>query len=478
MGYRLKFLFIALMVGLVSQAQIKVDTSGRFLREADGKPFFWLGDTGWELFHRLTRDEAVEYLDTRARQGYNVIQAVVLAEVNGVLEPNRHGDVPFVDADPTHWATTLGCNFNDPAEYDYWDNVDYLIKEAAKRNLYMGLLPAWGDKVTPGWGDGPLLFTDSNDHAYQFARRLAERYQNQGNIIWILGGDRPVVYDREIDGRMQHFDVRGPWRQMAKAFREVQGNDVFLAYHPGGVNDGTHTMWPNEEWLSIHAFQSGHGSRTVDAWGEARRSLAAEPHKPVLDIEPAYEDHPVFPWDNKWTREGRGFFSDYDVRARIYRSVLIGNAGITYGHHGIWQFLDTTRHPPIWFGDTVIQWRQALQAPAGAKQMKYLRDLMESRQDWNTYEDSLLIASERGTDYTDLIIANRNKSGTQVMIYLPQANPVRVDLNRMAPGAKTARWFNPATGIYTPISQKINKGTKTFRPPAGNRDWVLLIDQH
>ena len=28
----------------------------------DGKPFFWLGDTGWELFHRLDRDQVAYYL--------------------------------------------------------------------------------------------------------------------------------------------------------------------------------------------------------------------------------------------------------------------------------------------------------------------------------------------------------------------------------------------------------------------------------
>jgi uncharacterized protein DUF4038 len=35
--------------------RLKVSDNKRFLVQEDGKPFFYLGDTAWELFHRLTR---------------------------------------------------------------------------------------------------------------------------------------------------------------------------------------------------------------------------------------------------------------------------------------------------------------------------------------------------------------------------------------------------------------------------------------
>ena len=53
----------------------------------DNKPFFWLGDTGWELFHRLSREEADKYLKNRADKGFTVIQAVALAELDGLHTP-------------------------------------------------------------------------------------------------------------------------------------------------------------------------------------------------------------------------------------------------------------------------------------------------------------------------------------------------------------------------------------------------------
>ena len=42
----------------IAAPQLKVSENQRFLVYADGKPFFWLGDTAWELFHRLNREEA------------------------------------------------------------------------------------------------------------------------------------------------------------------------------------------------------------------------------------------------------------------------------------------------------------------------------------------------------------------------------------------------------------------------------------
>ena len=80
---------------------LTVSDNRRYLVQKDGTPFFYLGDTAWELFHRLTLEEATEYLRTRAQQGFNVIHAVALAEFDGLTEPNRKGDLPLHNLDPT-----------------------------------------------------------------------------------------------------------------------------------------------------------------------------------------------------------------------------------------------------------------------------------------------------------------------------------------------------------------------------------------
>ena len=80
--------------------RVIVSPNGHYLQYEDGQPFFWLGDTAWELFHRLKIEEIDTYLKNRQQKGFNVIQAVALAEFDGLTKPNQYGDVPLIGNDP------------------------------------------------------------------------------------------------------------------------------------------------------------------------------------------------------------------------------------------------------------------------------------------------------------------------------------------------------------------------------------------
>src|SRR5688572_6612345 len=80
---------------------LKLSENKRYLMTGDGQPFFWLGDTAWELFHRLNREDADRYLQNRAGKGFTVIQAVALAELDGLNDPNPYGHRPLLGHDPT-----------------------------------------------------------------------------------------------------------------------------------------------------------------------------------------------------------------------------------------------------------------------------------------------------------------------------------------------------------------------------------------
>lgn len=80
---------------------LRVSEDGRGLVTASGRPFFWLGDTAWELFHRCTIEEAELYLENWRCKGFTVIQAVALAEFDGLHTPNPYGELPLHDDDPT-----------------------------------------------------------------------------------------------------------------------------------------------------------------------------------------------------------------------------------------------------------------------------------------------------------------------------------------------------------------------------------------
>src|SRR4051794_36246332 len=109
--------------------RLQVSSNGRFIVRDNGQPFFYLADTAWELFHRLNRKEGADYLRIRAQQGFTVIQAVALAELDGLTEPNAFGKLPLVDRDPARPAVTAGARPAVAAEYDYWDHLEYLVDE-------------------------------------------------------------------------------------------------------------------------------------------------------------------------------------------------------------------------------------------------------------------------------------------------------------------------------------------------------------
>ena len=465
-------LLLSLLASNFSFAQVRVSPNQRYLMTTDGKPFFWLGDTAWELFHRLTREEAETFLELRRQQGFNVIQAVALAEVNGLRQPNRYGDLPLVDEDPTRLATTAGANPANETEYDYWDHVDFIINRIAYKGMYVGLLPAWGDKVAHMWGDGPIVFNETNAEVY--GATLARRYAKHWNIIWILGGDRPVAYKYKIEGIEQAFDDRPIWRAMAKGIESVLGKNAFITYHPMGGTSSSNDFH-TDSWLDMNAIQSGHGARETEVWDWIVRDLSLKPPKPTLDMEPCYEDHPVNPWDGKWTRAERGYFTAYDVRARIYRSVFAGACGVTYGHHQVWQFLNTELNPPIHIGDTLIGWQKAAKAEA-AGQMQYLKKLMLSRPYFDRVMDQSLVVSDRGLDYTNQIVATRHEKGLYAFVYLPQNEVVTIDLSKLSGSTKAISWYNPRTGKTLSGFSTTSSGAMAFTPPHEGQDWVLIID--
>ncbi len=376
---------------------LRVDDQQRYLLR-DGKPFFYLADTAWELFHRLDRAETERYLQNRAAKAFSVIQAVALTEFDGLHTPNAYGDCPLLDDDPAR-----------PNEA-YWTHVDWVIERAAQLGLITGLLPTWGDKVLPLWGTGPAVFTPEN--AYSYGSFIGRRYRDRP-IIWILGGDRPAAHE--------HADVRAIWHAMANGIKAGTGGAMLMTYHPPG--GASSSRWLHDApWLDFNMLQSGHGAgRDVAVWDMITQDRERQPPKPTLDGEPNYEDHPVSPWPT-WN-PANGYFRDHDVRKQVYRSVFAGGCGVTYGHHAVWQFYAPGREP---VNHVDRSWTDALDRP-GAAHMRHLRALIESRPMLARVPDQSLLISPEGSggDHTR---ATRADNGSYAFVYSPSGGPVTLDL--------------------------------------------------
>lgn len=429
--------------------ELRVSDNGRFIVHDDGKqtPFFWLADTAWELLHRLDRPKSEHYLATRARQHFTVIQAVILAEMDGLGTPNAYGHLPLIDRDPTRP--------NDA----YFEHVDFIVDRAAEAGLRMALLPTWGDKLPGVVSPGPAIFTPDNAGVY--GEWLGRRYRDK-RVIWVLGGDRNITTDEQLQ----------IWRNMAAGLQRGDGGRHLITFHPRGHASSAQFVH-NEPWLAFNMIQSCHQGKHTPNYRMIERDYALTPIKPVIDGEPNYEDHPVM--SPKWTwQEGDPWFGPHDARKSAWRSVLAGACGHTYGCHPVWQMWEPNY--PV-HNHVRRPWSEAIELE-GAWQMRHLRALMESRPMLGRVPDQLmLIDAPPPKDGVRHVRALRASDGSHAFVYIPTGEPVRVDLSRMR-GAMTAAWFDPRTGEIREIGRFDRSHREAFVPPTQGEeeDWVLVLD--
>jgi len=444
----------ASLASAAGTGSLRVSDNKRFLVHEDGTPFFYLGDTAWELFHRLNRQEADKYLENRADKGFTVIQAVAIAEVDGHNAANSYGHLPLVDQDPARPAVQDG-----PAN-DYWDHVDYIVDKANSLGLYIGFLPTWGRYWHDEVKDGKPLFTVEN--AQMYGRWLGGRYKDK-RLIWILGGDRTIENDQQ----------KQIIRAMARGLRQGDGGAHLMTFHPRG-GSGSSKDFHNDDWLDFNMRQNGHNAKFNEGYQNTRADYDLKPVKPVLDGEPMYEDHPV-----SFRAKDLGHSISSDIRRPLYWDLFGGACGHTYGHHSVWQMWQPGRGP---INGPLMPWFEAIDQP-GAGQMQYGRWLMESRPFLSRVPDDSIIVTDRVPTSVPgagryRFVGTRDEQGSYAMVYAPIGRAFKVRMDAIKGAKVKAWWYNPRNGQATAIGEFANAGEREFLPPDKGEmlDWVLVLD--
>ena len=425
---------------------MKLKTQGRYLSHADGRPFFYLGDTAWEMFHRLTHEEIDFYLTTRAKQGFNVIQAVALAELEGLTIPNMYGRLPLKMVDGQYSPEHPDLN----GESHYWNTVDYAVKRAAELGLYIGFLPSWGDKWNEAWGKGSVIFTPEN--AYVYGKWIGSRYGVHENVIWIMGGDRPL----ENDVHRAIIDA------MARGLREGEAFRHLMTFHPPSPHSSVDFV-PDRDYIDFHIMQSGHMTDAAfECWKLLKRTRETE-DKPYMDGEPRYEDHPAcfkVEYDYLWTAA--------DVRTNLWWNVLEGACGHTYGNHNIWSM---NKEMSDYFP---YRWKNVLEHE-GAKTMRHAKELRESR-DYFSLVPAPELVDDNGGISAHVAAA---KGDGYAFIYSPMGAPVNVHFGRLGFETVKASWFDPRSGDMQVCMLVPGRDCGLMVPPSCGRgnDWVLVLDR-
>jgi hypothetical protein len=441
-----RFFFIVVMVlPLVVSAgelpRLKVSADGRWLVTEKGGPFFWLGDTGWLLLTKLTREEAGRYFEDRRKKGFNVIQIMLL---HGLKDADVYGHAALTDGDIARPLAAQG---------GYWDHVDYIVNLAKDKGLYVALVPVWGSVVKSG--------KVSRSGARAYAGFLAARYKAQRNIIWMNGGD------------IRGSDSAAVWNTIGATLR-AGDPDHLITYHPRGRASSAY-WFHQQSWLDLNSVQSGHRSYAQDTsagdrhFGEDNWKYIAEdynrrPVKPVLDAEPSYEQIPYGLHDTLLPR-----WTDRDVRRYAYWSVFAGACGYTYGDNSVMQMLQPSDKGSAYGAKD--PWTKAIDDP-GAGQMIYLKKLMLSKPYFERVPDASLIAVQ-GTRY-DHLAATR---GTDyAFIYTCTGGLMKINMGKIGGDTVHASWYSPRDGGRTNGGNIFNKGVHAFAPPAGGEDWVLILE--
>ena len=433
----------------LKNGKLKVSDNHRFLVFENGKPFFYLGDTAWELFHRLSKADAEKYLENRRQKGYTVIQAVALAELDGLNAANAEGEKPLIDNNLT--------NLNEK----YFAHMDWVIKKAEEKGIFIGLLPTWGDKWNKKWGAGPEIFTPENARIY--GKMIGSRYKNSPNILWILGGDRPV-------DSLVHRQII---QEMALGIKEGDGGNHLISFHPPG-GGGSAQYFHNETWLDFNMRQNGHSMSYTERYHMTAKDYALTPTKPVIDAEPIYEDHPI-----NFNPDQNGHSTSADVRRPLYWNLFSGACGHTYGHHSVWQMWSPEREP---VNRPLMPWYEAIDQ-SGSAQMVFGRLLMESRPFLTRIPDNSIIVTDKVASSVPgagsyQFVATRDQEGTYAMVYVPIGRKFSVRMDVIKGKDVAAWWFNPRNGKAELIGKYANIGTQPFLSPdpGENLDWILVLD--
>jgi hypothetical protein len=433
--------------------KLMVSDNSRYLQHANGKPFFWLGDTGWLIFQRLTRHEAKQFFENRKAKGFNVVQCIFYQSYN---DSNVYSHSAYVNKDLSQPNHTPGNDPNIAEQYDFWDHVDYMIDVAAQNGIYLAIAPTWSQ----------LVLRDKNmtkAKAEMFASHLATYFKDKPNIIWLNGGSAKSEVNTEI------------WETIGATIRKNDPNHL-ITFHTFGRTQSS-TLFQNASWLDLNMFTSGHRrydqdntpkNYGEDNWRYVQEDLSKIPVKPTIDGEPSYESIPQGLHDLS-----QPYWNSSDVRRYAYWSVFAGACGHTYGQNSVRQVYKQGEYKPE--SGAKLSFFEALN-DTGSFHMQYVRNLILSRPYFERVNDQTIVAGNEGEKY-DRILVTKGKSF--IMAYTYSGREFTIRMEQISGKKVIAWWYNPRTGEATRLGTYKNTGSVTFDPPfekTNGNDWVLVID--
>lgn len=441
---------------------LKVSANGRYLVDQTDRPWRIQADAGWYMTTEATEADVDAYLATRKAQGFNSFYLMVIVSQGGPPHApnNRNGDMPF--ATPGVFATVEG----NASSVRYWQWIDLIVAKAAAQNMVVMFSYTYLGFQGDGWYPEIVNQPGGRQACFNWGVWLGNRYKNKPNILWFTLGDYTPPFGSEGEARTLEI-IRG--------IKSTGATQLFMAEPSGGNSNPIMDAPAFAPFLDMNSFY-GYGYGAGECYPQAARAYGVTPPKPAWVQEGGYE------YDNL---AGRYQALSFETRRTRFWAVLGGGtAGDGFGNSDVYQWRE---HP------------QSMMSP-GARYSTLAFDLFATFPWWDLrpsgtepgFAGKNLIVSGEG-DYNDLdyVTSALTADGQYLMAYIPteggtNARTITVDMTALS-GPSRARWWNPATGVFTSIATGLpNTGTRAFTSPgaseaphsgapAGTNDWILFL---
>ena len=436
---------------------LSIHSSGRYLVDASGAPFFHYGISAWSIF--TEPDDYRPLVDDAAALGINMLLVRFIDKTTHNAPNLRDGTAPFnTPGDFTTLNNAYAIRFRD------------FIRYCAARGIFVWVAFAYdgfAGASTDGWR--PEKVSNGTTGCNTLGLSIGTVLKDELNVGAIPGGDfTPPGTDHLDQNLIAGLQTNAPQITLVMAHPDQSTRSPQWTVSDDYPNV-TSTVRGCYSWFG----DTGGNNRTIYTVG--RSQYNASPTRPVVYLEAEYRENTLN------TQLGTDFTTRFQAIAFWLESVNGFGPGV--GAEGFWPaLLSGEPHGTIPPQAQGKDWSVSIALPCFT-QLQNVKAFATSRSWWKLVPDqgSTLVTAGRGTYGTD---SYRNAAlasdGSFGLVYLPTGSTggtVTVDMTKFY-GPVLARWWSPTTNSYTSINSGVPfqpTGTQTFTAPSTS-DFILALD--
>ncbi len=416
---------------------VKTTPSRRYFTYSDGTPFFYLGDTHWNMpVNALANFKTI--IDKRVEQGFTVIQSEPIGAGYDLTDGVTEGDLVYFSKLDERFQYIAGKGLVHANA-----QLFFTSELGAKRAKYPD---AYLEKLCRYWvaryGAYPVMWTTAQECDNDFYHDRGEQdFYDAATNPWKLVANYIHQYDPYQHPQTGHMENVDHTIASSSSFRDLPGHSWYGAQWAPKKNGQLNFDVPKDFW------NNGQGKPTVN-----------------------YEGH----YERLWTKE-------FGARMQGWTAFLNGMYGHGYGVIDIWLYNSTydMEKPSVVHGITITvedkqtKWNKSLEFPS-AYQMGYMHNFFKSLDWWDLiprFDDPDWFKNE-GSWYSLASI----KNDLYVVYFYNTIHLKTGIIKNLENRAYMVQWYNPISGDFNASTTiNIENGTYSIGDKPTVEDWVLLM---